>query len=375
MPIYKVNGKKKDGLQKYQVKINYTDQHGARKQIMRTAYGMQAARDLEHELTESALTTPDMSVETTSMTVGELYEDYLKHISHEIRESSVVKKNCMFNGHILPYLKDVSIDGLTIQLLQDWKSYVYSKKLSLNSMKNIYKDFNAVLNYAVKMEYISINPLVKVGGFKDAYRYKPEMDFYTPEEFQIYKYALLERAIMSDNYDYYVFFCIAYYTGARKGEIHALTWNDYDGKNIFIKKSISQKIRGKDVLTPPKNKSSIRTISVPIPLQEMINEHKIRQQALIPDWKDDGYICGYYRPLRDTGIDNENRATAKRAGLKRIRIHDFRHSHASVLINGNISPLEVSHRLGHSSTEQTLATYSHLFPSESEKSLNLLNKI
>jgi len=375
MPVYKVNGKKKDGLQKYQVKVNYTDKDGKHRQIMRTAYGAQAAKELEGELMKAVKETPEAYIKKTVYTVQSLYDEYISQIQYEIRATSLDKKQQVLQHHVLPFLADCDIKDLDVKILQDWKTYIYKKDLKLQTMKNCYKELRAMLNYAVKMKYVEYNPLLQAGNFRDAYPKKKNINFYTPEQFQIYRTHLLQKAVQTDRYDIYVFFCLAYYTGARKGEIHAMRWRNYNGTEISIESSITQKLKGEDVETPPKNVSSIRVVQLPSPMIEILQEHKLRQQGIIQDWSDNGFICGYYKPLRDSSLDYENRQIAKRASLPHIRVHDFRHSHASVLINGNISPLEVAHRLGHSTVEQTLKTYSHLFPSESEKSLNILNNI
>lgn len=375
MPIYKITGKKKDGLQKYQVKVNFTDSTGKHRQIMRTAYGAQAAKELERELLNKIKEESSPSCPPPKMTIDDLFQIYISYISNEVRRSSTEKKQQIYSHHIQPYMGDVLLSELDVKTLQGWKNYMYQKNFKLHTMKNCYKELRAIINYALRVGYISFNPLVQVGDFKDAYRGKVEMDFYTAEEFRKYKTTFLQYAQESNKYDYYVFFCLAYYTGARKGEIHALRWKHYNGANISIEKSISQKLTGGDVETPPKTPSSIRKVQLPTPLIEILNDHKERQKKIISDWNEEGFICGYYKPLRDTQIDLENRKIAQAAELKRIRIHDFRHSHASLLINANISPLEVAHRLGHATVDQTLKTYSHLFPAESDKSLSLLNQI
>ena len=79
--------------------------------------------------------------------------------------------------------------------------------------------------------------------------------------------------------------------------------------------------------------------------------------------------------MRDTTIEKRNTAYAKAAGLPHIRIHDFRHTHASLLINEGINIHEIARRLGHSNIDMTLNTYGHLYPREEERALNVLNKI
>ena len=113
---------------------------------------------------------------------------------------------------------------------------------------------------------------------------------------------------------------------------------------------------------------------MPLPLIEVLNAHKERKQ-LLQDFNEDDRICGNGRSLRNGTIDKKNRHYAEVAGLKRIRIHDFRHSHASVLANAGINIQEIARRLGHAKIEETLNTYSHMYAREGEKAVDVFNKI
>ena len=207
------------------------------------------------------------------------------------------------------------------------------------------------------------------------------MKFYMPEEFRKYidvaeKIAFKKEQEEKNLYDwnYYVFFNIAFYTGLRKGEIHALRWNDIDNNYLSVKRSISQKLHNRDVETPPKNRSSIRTIQIPLPLIKILNEHKERQKRL-GNFSEDNRILGDEKCVRDTSIQNRNNLYSTLAGIKRIRIHDFRHSHASLLANMGINIQEIARRLGHAKIEITWNTYSHLYPREEEKAITVLNEV
>lgn len=143
---------------------------------------------------------------------------------------------------------------------------------------------------------------------------------------------------------------------------------------MHIRRSITQKLQGEDRETPPKNKSSYRSLQTPKPLIKILNEHKKRQQT-IKYFTEDFRICGGSQPLRDTSLDKKNRLFAAEAGLPHIRIHDFRHSHASLLANEGINIQEIARRLGHSKIEITWSTYAHLYPREEERAVEILNKI
>lgn len=115
-------------------------------------------------------------------------------------------------------------------MLQEWKNKISELELAVSTRKHIYAEFRALLNYAVKMEYISRNPLLIVGNFREPYFEKPQdkIQYYTPEQFALYIAQARHAAEKSDalaDWGYYVFFMIASYTGMRKGEINALRWD------------------------------------------------------------------------------------------------------------------------------------------------------
>lgn len=381
MPIYKMNGKK-DGLQKYRVRINYTDATGKNRQIDRVAYGRDAARELEKSLMD------DLTSETLGkITLEELYNKYMMSKQHEVRESSYDKIQQMLTKYVLPTLGQYKLNKLSTIVLQEWKDYLSNlqlpnnKCLSVSYMQNIYTMFTALLNYGVKMNYIDKNYLVILGNFKNVGEVKKEMDYYTTEEFL--QYITVSRTFAETyeketnnihEWNYYIFFMIAFYTGMRKGEILALKWSDIYDNIIHVTRSITQKLKGEDRETQPKNKSSIRNIKIPKPLIAALNEHKercIKLSGYNENWR----ICGGNRCIRDSTLDKRNKKYAMAAGVKAIRIHDFRHSHASLLANNGINIQEIARRLGHTNVEITWNTYSHLYPQEEDRALKILNEI
>ena len=364
------NGKliKKDGKQKYRIIVSYTDSYGKHRQMERKAFGNDEAKQVEREL---ALKLQQKSIATTKFTLKELYNDYINSKKNEVRETTLDKSKRMLKRYVITedFCK-TKIENINIQWLQKWKQFIEDKSLSIRTRKNIYSEFRTMLNYAVKMEYLPTNPILKIGNFKAPLELQEEMQYYTPEEFIKY----ISAARKSEQWNYYVFFNIAFYMGMRKGEINALQWTDIKGNYISITKSIAQKLKGEDRITPPKNRSSVREIEIPKPLIDVLDEHYKRCQS-IEGFNDSFLICGGLKALRDSTLQNMNKHFAKEAGVKYIRIHDFRHSHASLLANEGINIQEIARRLGHSNANITLKTYSHLYPRENERAITILNKI
>ena len=376
MPIYKTNGKK-NGLQKYNVRINYIADNGQAKQITRVAYGADSAKSLEMRLNDELRNKDERPVK--KMTVQELFDEYMKAKKYEVRKRTVFVIQHIYDRYISSGYNNYYIGKITVKDVQDWKISMEKMKLSISTKKKAFIYFSAMMNYAVKMEYLQKNPFLQIGNFKDVLGIRPKMNFYTPEEFN--KFIATAKEIAEEKerlkndlseWYYYVFFNIAFYTGLRKGEIHALKWSDIDGAYLTVSRSIFQRFNGEDAETAPKNKSSMRTIQMPLPLLQILNEHKKRQQRQ-HNFTDDFRICN---SIKDTTIRRKNKLYSAKAGLsKTIRVHDFRHSHASVLANNNINIQEIARRLGHAKIEITLNTYCHLYPKEEEKAVGVLNSI
>lgn len=375
MPIYKMDGKK-DNKQKYRVRLNYIDNLGTSKQLDRVAYGLEGAKQLERELNYQT----NKEAPEKALTLQELYNEYIDAKKYEVRETTLKKINQNLNIHVLPYINNIKIDNLNNQTINKWKQTIEKLELSIRTRKNIYSDFRTLLNYAVKMEYLTKNPLIKVGNFKAPLDFNKDINYYTADEFKIFSNTLKSIVTTSEeegilyNWHYYVFFNIAFYTGLRKGEINALQWNDIKENYLSVSKSVSQKLKGVDRITPPKNKSSIRTLQLPIPLINILNEHLTRCKK-IDNFSTYFFICGGERAIRDTSLENINIKICNIANIKKLRIHDFRHSHVSLLANEGINIQEIARRLGHSDIKMTWNTYSHLYPREEERAVEILNKI
>lgn len=141
-----------------------------------------------------------------------------------------------------------------------------------------------------------------------------------------------------------------------KAELLALTLGDFNAeeKTLRINKSY-QRIKGKDVVTEPKTEKSKRIITLPDFLVEEMNDYISRLYGMMTNDRLFMVTKSY--------LGDELARGVKMSGVKKIRLHDLRHSHASLLISKlGAPPLVVAERLGHEKIQTTLNTYSHLYP-------------
>ena len=179
---------------------------------------------------------------------------------------------------------------------------------------------------------------------------KKEMLFWTTEEYKKFSEAVIDKPV-----SFYAFEML-YWTGMRLGELLALTMEDFDfEKNtVRINKSY-QRLQGQDVITTPKTSKSNRTIKLPKFLAEEMQEYF----AMLYDQTPTDRIFLVTKSF----LHHEMERGCKLSGVKKIRIHDLRHSHISHLIDLGFSAVAIADRVGHESIDITYR-YSHLFPSK-----------
>ena len=225
----------------------------------------------------------------------------------------------------------------------------------------------SILNYAIKFNYLKENIASKVGNFskRDYFR---KVDFWTYNEF-------LKFMSVIDDKLYYTFFHTLYFTGMRLGECLALNWNDLEDNCISITKTISkEKIDGERVITSPKTKSSIRKVLIDEELKNNLYEYKKYCEKKI-HFDKNWFIFGDLTPLAPTTIERHKNNYCNIAKVKKIRIHDFRHSHASLLISSGVPITVVQTRLGHSNPSITLEVYSHMLPNDDLKAIKVIEAL
>lgn len=382
MGIYKIPGEKKDGFQKYRVVVNYTDAYGKKRTAERRVYGKAAAEGAEAELRAKVQKgVPANELRLRPMTVKELLDLYKIEKKNEIRQTTMAKKVSILNTHVIPILGKYRLRDLNPDILNDWRNRMNEKPIKTITRNGAYKELRALLNYAVARDFLTASPLNKIPPFRDPYQETAQvrLRYYTKEEYGKYiaeaeKWAAARSDVRSKGIC--LFFKIAYLTGMRKGEINALRWSDVEDGYIWVRRSVAQKIKGeKWIETPPKNMASVRRIQLPAQLSTALEKHKDLQRRGAKNWNESFFICGGTEPIPDTTIEKANTAFSEAAGIKHITIHEFRHSHASLLCNAGINIKEIARRLGHSRVEMTLKTYAHLYPKEEELAVAVLDKI
>ncbi len=282
---------------------------------------------------------------------------YYKYKQGRIKTSSLYEVERKINKRILPYFTGKQMKDIKPIDILNWQNDM-SSQFSFNYTSDLMTMLTAVYRYGEKYHDIT-NITVKVDKPRNT-EPKKEMEFWTPEEFAAF------RACAEDP-TYKMFFTTLYVTGCRRGEAEALSWSDIDLKRSTIK--ISKSLTRKSPtapweLTTPKNVSSNRTVKMPPSLCKMFKEYKEQQ---FEEYAEPKFVFGGDRPIASRTTDRYFTDVCEKAGVKRIRLHDLRHSCASLLISKGVSIVAVSRQLGHSNIEQTLNTYSHLMPDDQSK--------
>lgn len=206
---------------------------------------------------------------------------------------------------------------------------------------------NCVSYYELKS-----NVAKEVGLFKKKNELK-KYDFYTIKEFKKFIKCI-------DNEIYKQFFNLMFFTGTRPGEAMALKFSYITSKYISINKTIDEHhFNGIRHISSPKTFTSIRNIAIDKWLyKELIKLKKLYDKKYHIE-NADYFVFGGIKPLAPTGINRHKENACIRAKIRSIKLHEFRHSHATLLVNKKIMINEVSRRLGHSDISVTLNTYVH----------------
>ena len=331
---------------KWLIQYRYTDWQGKRRKS--TKRGFATKREAEEWLRNFLITQKadfDMKFE-------DFWKMYCADMETRLREHTMRTKKYIVELKILPYFGNKRVNDITAADIRQWQNELIKMGYSPTYLKTINNQLSAIFNYAVRYYDLKSNPCAKAGSMGKSKA--EEMDFWIGEEFRKFIDSVMNKRLS------YMAFMTLYWTGMRLGELLALNPKDVDleKRTISITKSY-QRLGKKDVITPPKTPKSKRVITIPEFLAADIKDY---MDSLYDLQENDRLF-----PITKYYLEHEMQRGIKESGVKRIRVHDLRHSHASMLIELGFSPLEIANRLGHEKVETTLNTYAHLYPNKQTK--------
>lgn len=351
MPAYK---DEKTG--KWFAKFYYTNWQGIKKQKWKRGFATKKeALGFERDFLEKQSANPDMTFQN-------LYEIYMDDMAARLKQSTLLTKKTVLQTHILPFFGSKPINEIKASDVRRWQAKLMSSpnNYSQTYLKKINTELNSIINYAKRFYDLNTNPCGKAGTIGKAKA--EEMDYWTYDEYIAFREGVKDKPLS------YICFEVLYWTGMREGELLALSPADIDLDNKIISINRTyQRIGGKDVFTSPKTRKSKRKIPIPDFLCQELSDYIQSRYMLDADER--------LFPVTKSYLSHEMIRGCKNTGVKKIRIHDVRHSHASLLINQGCDALMLADRLGHEKVSTTLNTYSHLFPHKQQELVHSLESL
>ena len=315
---------------------------------------------------------------TTDMLFELLEEEDIQN-NRKISYLSTQKNN--YERHIKPYFQNVNLNKLSYENIFEFREYLKTKPkkqndnqhLSNNTINKIIILLKKIFDTGVRKSLINKNP---VENLRKLPINKKTITFWSVEEF-----AKFRKLITKEEKSYDLFFTLAFFTGMRMGEILALNWNDINllTNTIHVTKT-AYFLNKRNHINSTKTRAGTRYITINNKLANMLRDWKQEQTTLLKEFIDDinnlQVIQSSPISITKNMIEKKFKQILSRNNdIKKIRIHDLRHSHASLLINQGEDYLVVKERLGHASITTTIDTYSHLYPSKQKSLANKLDEI
>ncbi len=344
MPVYK--DKKRNT---WYCQFYYKDWTGKSKQKRKRGFSTQReAKEWERNFLNTLQTNSDITFAT-------LVKNYMEDLATRLKPTTLETKRSIIEDKLLPYFKDMKICNIDELAVRRWQNELLDyrnnkgRPFSDTYLKTINNQLSAILNYAIVYYKLAKNPCRSVGSIGKSNA--DAMQIWTLDQFeQFIGYEKKAAGRLAFN--------VLFWSGIREGELLALTRNDFihsgtDEYRLNVNKNF-EVVKGTQYILTPKTDSSNRCITIP----QFLYHEAIH------------YFDSLYEPdpeerlfyFTKSYLLNEIKRVAKTAGLTPIRIHDLRHSHASLLIEMGFNILMVSQRLGHEKVETTWQTYAHLYP-------------
>lgn len=298
-----------------------------------------------------------------NMSFEKFVEIYFEDMKPRIKPSTYENKQYIVKDKILPYFKNKSLSEITATDIIQWQNTMLmfrdeeDKAYSPTYLRTVQNQMNAIMNHACKYYDLPKNPCKQTSKMGKAKA--KEMLFWTKDEYLLFAEEMKEKTI-----SFYAFE-ILYWCGIREGELLALTRGDFDlvNRKLRINKGL-QVIKGEEIISTPKTEKSNRVIDLPEFLCEELEDYF----GMLYKCDDDTRLF----EISKSYLHHEMDRGCKASGVKRIRIHDLRHSHVSYLVELGFSTIEIADRLGHENISVT-SMYSHLYPSKQKIMADKIN--
>ncbi|MBM7604009.1 integrase [Metabacillus crassostreae] len=364
MPVYKDKNNKY-----YYVTDIYIN--GKRKQKKKRGFNTQ--KEAKQALTEvQDKINKGTYVEPSNMFLKDFLEEWFRSKRNEIGIQTQGIYQIYLNNYIIPNIGDLKLSSLETIKLQTFINDLSENGYSAGTIKKVYNILSNSLSHAHDLELIPKNyaQKVKIPRVNN----KKEITIWNSKQISTFL-----NIAKSENM--FLIFHLALTTGMRQGEILGLRWKDVNFEKGFLKVSQTLSHDGKTFIEGAKSKTSIRTIPLSRNTLELLKQHKSFLENIKNEYN------GVFNPNNlvnfsqvGTAINPANvRRTfnriIKNANLPKIRFHDLRHTHATLLLSEGINPKVISERLGHSNIKITLDIYSHVLPTMQEEAVNIIDKI
>ncbi|MCD7744812.1 MAG: site-specific integrase [Lachnospiraceae bacterium] len=323
---------------------------------------------------------------------------FAEYAEPHLQPTTVANYQDLYRVHVRPALGQLKLARIQpFQLNTLYNTMLKERKdgkaggYSANTIKRVHAFISSVMETAVKWNVITENPCERVSTPKQE-RDTSDIHFFTQEETLVFLDAVdAQLAAGNIQLQHKVMFHLALYCGIRRGELVALEWSDFDFEQNTV--SISKNtviVKGKPLTKIPKNKSSVRIISVPDDVMQLIKKYKTEQQryrlSLGSYWQGNNYVfiqhngrqmypSTPYNTIKRVIRKYNEGLSADEQPLSDITFHDTRHTSATLLISGNMDVRTVSNRLGHAQTSTTMNIYSHALKKKDQAAADTLSNM
>ncbi len=339
-----------------------TKQYKSRKFLSKTE-AIKAERDLLSKVDRK-------EVNPTDMTFKQLYEEFYEYKSDKVKGTTM--RTYRERIKYFTMLDKVRIMDIDIKHYLKWRGMINKLPLAVKTKNHYHKFFKEILNYGAKWHDFNFSNIYnKMEKFVDPNAAPKEMEFYTFDEFT-------QFINVEENVKFKALFETLYYCGLRRGELRGLTWDNinFENKTLAVVKNVVNENgdAGSWKITTPKTRTSTRTI----PMTDILIKHLkelLETSKKYYGFNNKWFVFGDIEPIKPTMLRRRCNDNARKAGVKQIRIHDFRHSCASILINNGANIMIVAKYLGHAKIDETLNTYTHLFKNKMDDIVNVMNSL